>query len=68
MTHDEAQEIATKNGLGRIHFQYNIALNTGREFEVGYIFKNKMRMLFVKRGSRSSPDAFYLCNEFANLA
>jgi hypothetical protein len=68
MDYAELQEIATKHGLGQVHFQYNIAVNTGREFEVGYIFQNKKRVLFAKRGHNTSPDAFYLCNEFSELS
>jgi hypothetical protein len=64
MNHDEIQKIASSKGLGIVHFQFNIALNTGKKFEVGYIFQNKERVLFCKRQSNSSPDAFYLCNEF----
>lgn len=67
MTHEEAQKIATDNGLGRVWFQYNIAQNTGRSFEVGYVSVGKSRVLFCKRGSDSNPDQFYLCNEYRKL-
>jgi hypothetical protein len=71
MTHEEAQKIATDNGLGHVHFQYNIAQNTGRSFEVGYVSVGKgreaHRSLFCKRGSDSNPDQFYLCNEYRTL-
>ena len=64
MTHDEAQEVADRKGLGRIYFQFNVALNTGKEFEVGYITRDGRRVLFCKRQSYTNPDTFYLCNEF----
>ena len=67
MNHDEVQRIATDHGLGRVHFQYNVAQNTGKSFEVGYVSVGKSRELFCKRGSDSNPDQFYLCNEYANL-
>jgi hypothetical protein len=68
MNYEEAQKIADEHHLGQIHFQYNIAQNTGKEFEVGYVVVNKRMVLFCKRGSKSSPDAFYLCNEFRELS
>lgn len=67
MNHKEAQDIATKNGLGTVHFQFNIALNTGRRFEVGYVYENGKRVLFCKRQPDSAPDGLYLCNEFRKL-
>lgn len=67
MNHNQIQEIATKHGLGQVHFQYNVAQNTGKEFEVGYVSVGKSRELFCKRSSDSNPDQFYLCNEYAKL-
>jgi hypothetical protein len=68
MNHKEVQEIAIKHGFGEVYFQFNIAINTGKEFEVGYIYKDKRRHLFCKRGVSSSPDAFYLCNDFEQFS
>lgn len=65
MTHEEAQKAADSRKLGRIHFQFNIARNTGQEFEVGYIFRKGERVLFCKRQPKTTLDAFRLCNEFA---
>ena len=68
MTRTEAQAIANKNNLGTVWFQFNIAKNTGREFEVGYVSPDgKGRQLFCKRGSNSGVNQFYLCNEFRKL-
>lgn len=66
MTKEEAQDIADFYGLGAVQFQYRIALNTGKEFEVGYIFSDNGKELFCKCQSRSMGD-FYLCNEFRQL-
>ncbi len=67
MDHNKAQEIATKHGLGKVHFQFNIAQNTGVSFEVGYVSVGNARELFCKRQSASNPDQFYLCNEYRSL-
>ena len=67
MNHKEIQDLAAKNGLGQVHFQFNIAQNTGRSFEVGYVSVDRHRELFCKRGSNSNPDQFYLCNDYAKL-
>jgi len=67
MDKSQLQSIATEHKLGQIHFQFNVAQNTGKEFEVGYVFIGGRRQLFCKRQSWSSPDAFYLCNEFGAL-
>lgn len=67
MNHNQIQEIATKYDLGRVHFQFNIAQNTGREFEVGYVTVDGRRELFCKRQPNTNPDQFYLCNEFRKL-
>lgn len=67
MNHKQVQDIATKHGLGQVHFQFNTAQNTGREFEVGYVSVEGHRELFCKRQSNSNPDQFYLCNEYAKL-
>ena len=68
MNHSEIQKIATDNGLGKVHFQFNTAQNTGRLFEVGYVSVGKTRELFCKRSPDSNPDQFYLCNDYAKLA
>jgi hypothetical protein len=68
MNHNQIQEIATKHGLGRVHFQFNTSKNSPvREFEVGYVSVGRSRELFCKRGPDSNPDQFYLCNEYAKL-
>lgn len=68
MTHEEAQAIATENGLGQVWFQFNVSHSTGREFEVGYVSNaNGRRELFCKRGVNSNPDQFYLCNDFSKF-
>lgn len=64
MTREEAQREASTRGLGGVHFQFNVARNTGREFEVGYVFRDGERVLFCKRQSGTASDALYLCNEF----
>lgn len=65
MDYEQLQFIADMHGLGRIHFQFNVAQNTGKQFEVGYISVDKRRVLFCKRQSNSNPDQFYLCNEYS---
>lgn len=67
MDSEQIQAIATQNSLGRVHFQFNISQNTGREFEVGYVYKDGRQELFCKRQPGSAPDQFYLCNEFRSL-
>jgi hypothetical protein len=47
-----------------IHFQINIAQNTGKPFEVGYVFCDGRRQLFCKY---SVFGGFKLCNEFEEL-
>lgn len=61
----EMQSIANKHQLGQIDWVEKIALNTGKPLEVGYVFVNKQRTLFCKRGY--SQQDFYLCNEFRGL-
>lgn len=68
MTANEASKIAHEEGLGSIEFQFNIAQNTGKPFEVGYVCQSSRRELFCKRTSHSGPDGFYLCNDFRPLA
>jgi hypothetical protein len=67
MDHNQIQELATKHNLGRVHFQFNVAQNTGKEFEVGYISLNGSRALFCKRSSNTNHDQFHLCNEYREL-
>ena len=68
MGKEKAQEIAAKANLGTVYFQFNTAMNTGQQFEVGYVRDGVGgRNLFCKRGSSSTPDDFYLCNDFEKL-
>lgn len=68
MDREELQRLATKHKLGKVYFQFNVAKNSGREFEVGYVsLSNGRRGLFCKRASNSNPDQFYLCNDYAKL-
>ncbi len=67
MNHEQIQRVADIHGFGFVYFQFNIAENTGKSFEVGYITRNNKRVLFCKRGSNTNPDQFYLCNEFSKL-
>ena len=67
MDHIQIQSIASRHGLGKVHFQFNIAQNTGQEFEVGYISVGRERVLFCKRQPNSNPNQFYLCNEYKKL-
>ena len=64
MTRDDAQRTATTRGLGTVHFEYRVALNTGKEFLVGYVYVDGHRELFCKWQSFAAPDAGYLCNQF----
>lgn len=66
MTHEKIMYIAAANGFGQVHFQFNIAKNTGRQFEVGYVVINGRMELFCKR-SHGACTPFRLCNEFAAL-
>lgn len=66
MTRDQAQEIATRNNLGIVQFQFNVSRNTSQEFEVGYVFVSGERTLFCKRQPSSAPEMLYLCNEFSS--
>lgn len=61
---DEAQQIANDNNLGNITWVEKIALNTGKLFEVGYVYSNSTRELFCKL---SKGEGFYLCNQFREL-
>lgn len=67
MDKNQLQSIASEHKLGKIHFQFNVARNTGKEFEVGYVFIGSTRELFCKRQPGDAADAFYLCNEFGAL-
>jgi hypothetical protein len=67
MTREEVQKFATEAKLGNIHFQFNPVQNGSGMIEVGYIFRDGRMVLFCKRGSKSAPDTFYLCNEFRKL-
>lgn len=65
MNYSKMQDIADKHNLGRIDWVEKIALNTGKPMEVGYVFVEKQRVLFCKKGW--SNQDFYLCNEFRDL-
>lgn len=65
MNYSEMQAIANKHGLGQIDWVEKIALNTGKPMEVGYVFVDKRRTLFCKKGWLNQD--FYLCNEFREL-
>ena len=65
MNYTEMQELADKHSLGKIDWVEKIAINTGKPLEVGYVFVNKTRVLFCKKGW--SDRDFYLCNEFRSL-
>lgn len=107
MDKEQLEEIAYKNNLGSIYYEWRTALNTGRQFEVGYVLEDspnarasknfhrrkqrerelygydydeeaesdlsdeeldsKIEVLFCKRQPNTTPDKFYLCNEFAKL-
>ncbi len=77
-TKEQITELAKTLKVGEVHFQFNVSQNTGRVFEVGYVWPNginKERHLFAKSpnsyrdfekvDSRNiSEDRFYLCNEY----
>lgn len=67
MDHIQVQEIATKNKLGKVYFQFNPTHPNNALIEVGYISVGSKRVLFCKRGSNTNPDQFYLCNEYRKL-
>ena len=67
MNHDQVRKVAQDANLGTVHFQFNIARNSGERFEVGYVVVAGRQELFCKRQPGSSEDAFYLCNEFGSL-
>lgn len=67
MTHEEICNVARQHGLGAVHFQFNVAKNTGHAFEVGYVLVAGHQELFCKRQSYSTEADFYLCNEFRKL-
>lgn len=62
MTYREVESIASEKGYGKVYFEYRTALNTGKEFEVGYVYIDHKKRLFCK--CQSNSDDFYLCNEF----
>lgn len=67
MNRKQAQDIATKHGLGEVYFQFNIAKPGGGSMEVGYVTVEGMRELFCKRQPHTNPDQLYLCNQFREL-
>ena len=64
-TKEEILEKGKQFNVGSIHFQFNIAKNTGREFEVGYVFCHGFQELFCKYSRLGG--GFKLCNEFEDL-
>jgi hypothetical protein len=50
MNYSEMQSIADSHNLGQIDWVEKIALNTGKPMEVGYVFVEKQRVLFCKKG------------------
>ena len=64
-SHSEIESIASRHNLGSVHFQFNLAQNTGRYFEVGYVFVDGRRNLFCK--TTPLAEGFYLCNDFSKL-
>lgn len=69
MTREDAQRIAAADGLGQVHFQFNVAKNGNHGLiEVGYVTVDSGRELFCKRQPNTNPDQFYLCNQFRELA
>ena len=64
MTKEQIIKKAVQFRVGPIHFQINIAQNTGKPFEVGYVFCDGRRELFCKY---SVFGGFKLCNEFEEL-
>jgi len=68
MNKDQLQQIARANNLGGVWFEWRVAINTGKYFEVGYVYhEDGSRELFCKRQSSSTVDDFYLCNEYRKL-
>ncbi|NDB86609.1 MAG: hypothetical protein EB127_28535 [Alphaproteobacteria bacterium] len=65
MNYSEMQKIANDNNLGEVYFEERIAINTGKPFEVGYVYVNNYKTLFCKK--QSFQKDFYLCNEFRSL-
>lgn len=64
MNKNEVKAKAKSRGLS-VEFQFNLARNTGRYFEVGYVYDNGSRELFCKRQPNSTENDFRLCNEYA---
>ena len=62
------QKLADKHNLGRIHWDEKIPLNStsGKPMTVGYVFKDKQRVLFCKRSFHEQE--FRLYNEFEGLS
>lgn len=59
---EQIQQLAFEHGL-KVYFEYRVAQNTGREIEVGYVYRGS-KELFCKRNPDMEPGTFYLCNEF----
>jgi hypothetical protein len=63
-TKDEIQALARRLGYA-VNFQFNTARNTGKTFEVGYVWPNGLdepRELFCKDNSDSG--VFIVCNDY----
>jgi len=70
MNKQELQAVASDHNLGVVSFEFRTALNTGKQFEAGYVYDESAsakRVLFCKRQSNSSENDFYLYNEFRKL-
>jgi len=65
ITAEVVMDTARKLGFGDCWFETRTALNTGRQFEVAYVFCNGNKCLFAKRSN--GKQFFYLCNEFEAL-
>lgn len=67
MNKEQIQSIADAFNLGEVIFEFRTAKNTGKDFEAGYIDEAGLNVLFCKRGSSTTSEDFYLCNEFREL-
>ena len=58
MNKQQVREAAAHLGLGEVDFQWRTAVNTGNPFEVGYVYVEGKKTLFVKPHYGCS-DSFY---------
>lgn len=63
----EIQDIAEEHDLGNVYFEWRTAANTGNQFEVGYIVRDKRKILFCKSSIFAPKGHFHLCNEFRKI-